>query len=586
MSQPEIIYDDEEMDNQPTNNINAWIGRLKPGFEPPPAAQAVERSLLTIPPAVLKQLPPQSLPIAELLRYTLLPPQFTDSIRNDEREAIVKAAAALSTVKRKGGKGVGNVLDVDEDDGVAEYSDKLAALGRRKVRTKVQTPPKSGNDLWAYYQGSYAETLKYEDDCPVICIPDPSLSAHDQSFIFKYDRTTILLPITSLRCPWHPVKTGMAFRETITFLGLLWDLRQHSMSLPERWRNRRSLMRLRLLKRRDGFQREHSHPASPLKHHVEDSPLHSRIGSRVFHPSGPSMYLLIIIYHGIYLCFHLQERGGYPRILIRVLATRADPLRETRTAKTTQVTRPTRPAELNYFNSRNSSLWYIVPETASGIDLNFLGFLHVKCREVSVLCVSKMVCASCSARGQSLSEVTGSENCGATSTAITGLKRPSRAIHDEAGLCGTSMRFVRVFPWGLVGPDPTFINLMLQLESRATIDLADGSEFRVHRTLQQSRGLGTDSTVGWACLLVSEKSGEREGKHTGRVAECERKLGRVADRCPKCGVRESAASVRSGLLKARVFASRSNREELINKDEANIGGQERTRHAITCAGVR
>ncbi|KAJ7223427.1 hypothetical protein GGX14DRAFT_387746 [Mycena pura] len=101
---------------------------LGPGSEPTPAAQAVERSLLTIPPAVLKQLPPQSLPIAELLRYTLLPPQFTDSIRNDEREAIVKAAAALSTVKRKGGKGVGNVLDVDEDDGVAEYSDKFWGL--------------------------------------------------------------------------------------------------------------------------------------------------------------------------------------------------------------------------------------------------------------------------------------------------------------------------------------------------------------------------------------------------------------------------------------------------------------------------
>ncbi|KAJ7194011.1 hypothetical protein GGX14DRAFT_576668 [Mycena pura] len=128
MSQPEIIYDDEEMDNQPTNNINAWIGRLKPGFEPPPAAQAVERSLLTIPPAVLKQLPPQSLPIAELLRYTLLPPQFTDSIRNDEREAIVKAAAALSTVKRKGGKGVGNVLDVDEDDGSLSLSLDLPSL--------------------------------------------------------------------------------------------------------------------------------------------------------------------------------------------------------------------------------------------------------------------------------------------------------------------------------------------------------------------------------------------------------------------------------------------------------------------------
>ncbi|KAJ7205501.1 hypothetical protein GGX14DRAFT_397646 [Mycena pura] len=128
-------------------------------------AIAVERSLLTIPPAVLKQLPPQSLPIAELLRYTLLPPQFTDSIRNDEREAIVKAVAALSTVKRKGGKGVRNVLDVDEDDGVAEYSDKLAALGRRKVRTKVQTPPKSGNDLWAYYQGScYCLTGPYTSE--------------------------------------------------------------------------------------------------------------------------------------------------------------------------------------------------------------------------------------------------------------------------------------------------------------------------------------------------------------------------------------------------------------------------------------
>ncbi|KAJ7200399.1 hypothetical protein GGX14DRAFT_572153 [Mycena pura] len=39
---------------------------------------------------------------------------------NNEREAILKAAAALGTVKRKGGKAVTSILDLDEDDGVEE----------------------------------------------------------------------------------------------------------------------------------------------------------------------------------------------------------------------------------------------------------------------------------------------------------------------------------------------------------------------------------------------------------------------------------------------------------------------------------
>jgi hypothetical protein len=79
----------------------------------------------------------------------------------------------------------------------------------------------------------HAVILKYEDDAPVIRIPDPSLTFHDGSFVFKYDRTTILVPIDSLCCPWHPVKTGTAFRDFIVFLGLLWDLPHRRVSLPE-----------------------------------------------------------------------------------------------------------------------------------------------------------------------------------------------------------------------------------------------------------------------------------------------------------------------------------------------------------------
>jgi hypothetical protein len=57
-------------------------------------------------------------------------------------------------------------------------------------------------------------------------------------FIFKYDCTTILAPINPLCCPWHPVKTSMAFREFIVFLGLLWDLRHRRISLPEEKRQK------------------------------------------------------------------------------------------------------------------------------------------------------------------------------------------------------------------------------------------------------------------------------------------------------------------------------------------------------------
>src|ERR1700761_2587212 len=39
---------------------------------------------------------------------------------NDEREAILKAAGALSTVRKKGGRVVSSIQDVEEDDEVEE----------------------------------------------------------------------------------------------------------------------------------------------------------------------------------------------------------------------------------------------------------------------------------------------------------------------------------------------------------------------------------------------------------------------------------------------------------------------------------
>jgi hypothetical protein len=87
-------------------------------------------------------------------------------------------------------------------------------------------------DIWQVDLGEDADAKKYEDDCPLIRYPDLVASAQAGQFVYKFDRTSILVPINSLCAPWHPTKTGSAFNSLLLFLGLNWDFMEHHVSLP------------------------------------------------------------------------------------------------------------------------------------------------------------------------------------------------------------------------------------------------------------------------------------------------------------------------------------------------------------------
>jgi hypothetical protein len=87
-------------------------------------------------------------------------------------------------------------------------------------------------DIWQDDLGEDADAKKYEDDCPLVCYPDLIASAQAGQFVYKFDRTSILVPINMLCAPWHPTKTGSAFTSLLLFLGLEWDFMEHHISLP------------------------------------------------------------------------------------------------------------------------------------------------------------------------------------------------------------------------------------------------------------------------------------------------------------------------------------------------------------------
>ncbi len=88
--------------------------------------------------------------------------------------------------------------------------------------------------------------LKYEDDLNIFRYPLTGGPFRDGAFSYAYDREEALRRIQSLGVPWHPEKGTLHFSSTFTFIGMLWDIDQHRVSLPEN-------KQLKFLRRVDDF---------------------------------------------------------------------------------------------------------------------------------------------------------------------------------------------------------------------------------------------------------------------------------------------------------------------------------------------
>jgi len=80
--------------------------------------------------------------------------------------------------------------------------------------------------------------LKYEDDLNILRYPIPDGTFIDGQYRYAYDRDEILHRIAPLRVPWHPEKGDPYFSSTTTFIGMLWDLDNRRVSLPEQKRKK------------------------------------------------------------------------------------------------------------------------------------------------------------------------------------------------------------------------------------------------------------------------------------------------------------------------------------------------------------
>ncbi|KAJ7215839.1 hypothetical protein GGX14DRAFT_391521 [Mycena pura] len=182
-SKPIEVDSDEEMDLQDNFNHETWIGQENTYHDPSPAVEAYGRSLLVVPEPVAATIPPETVSISQLLLVALPPrcdntedasatkasfseleptididtPGQTERDQfilrqipasnfnpfayqlfkafHDEREIITSAAASLSAVKRNGGRTL-SILEVEEDDGVAEFGQNVA--GGDWVRSEVE----------------------------------------------------------------------------------------------------------------------------------------------------------------------------------------------------------------------------------------------------------------------------------------------------------------------------------------------------------------------------------------------------------------------------------------------------------------
>jgi hypothetical protein len=88
--------------------------------------------------------------------------------------------------------------------------------------------------------------LKYEDDINVFRFPVPDGIFVDGPCRYHYDRLEVLRRVSLLGVPWHPDKGDPFFSSLSVFIGMLWDLNSHRVSLPEK-------KRLKFLRRVDDF---------------------------------------------------------------------------------------------------------------------------------------------------------------------------------------------------------------------------------------------------------------------------------------------------------------------------------------------
>jgi len=86
-------------------------------------------------------------------------------------------------------------------------------------------------DIWI--SEGVTPILKYEDDLNCFRFPVQDGPFSNNGLCYAYDRASMLSRISSLNVPWHPDKGDLVFSSTTTFLGLLWDLENHHVSLPE-----------------------------------------------------------------------------------------------------------------------------------------------------------------------------------------------------------------------------------------------------------------------------------------------------------------------------------------------------------------
>ena len=80
--------------------------------------------------------------------------------------------------------------------------------------------------------------LKYEDDLNIMRYPVPDGQFKDGQYTYAYDRPEMLRRIEPLKIPWHPEKGDPYFSSLSIFIGMLWDLENHRVSLPEQKRQK------------------------------------------------------------------------------------------------------------------------------------------------------------------------------------------------------------------------------------------------------------------------------------------------------------------------------------------------------------
>jgi len=80
---------------------------------------------------------------------------------------------------------------------------------------------------------SIPNVLKWVDDFVFFRIPLSPASQMSTEFQCSYDIMSIWSITDLLGIPWHPIEAnGQDFNSTVMYLGFVWSLDDHSMSLP------------------------------------------------------------------------------------------------------------------------------------------------------------------------------------------------------------------------------------------------------------------------------------------------------------------------------------------------------------------